>query len=143
MKISDHFTLDELTFSETAARQGIDNTPTLKIVDNLRRVATVLEQIRAIVNRPIMISSGYRSPEVNLAVGGSANSSHMTGLAADIRAAGMSPRDLAEVIQRYGVKFDQLILEYDRWVHVGLSEEKPRNELLTIRTGTGYMKGLV
>ena len=143
MKLTKHFTLEEFTFSETAARQNIDNTPDAKTIANLRRVATVLEQVRSIVNRPIMISSGYRSPEVNKAVGGSTNSAHMLGLAADIRAAGMTPRELADAIKHYGVTFDQLILEYDRWVHIGLSEEEPRNQVLTIRSGTGYMQGLV
>lgn len=143
MNLSTHFTLEELTFSETAARQNIDNTPPPQVIANLRRVATVLEQVRSIVNRPIMISSGYRSPVVNNAVGGSNNSAHMTGLAADIRAAGMTPRELAEAIKHNAVKFDQLILEFDRWVHVGLAAGIPRNQVLTIRSGTGYMKGLV
>lgn len=143
MKLTTHFTLEEFTFSETAARHDIDNTPDAKTIANLKRVATVLEQVRATVNRPIMISSGYRSPAVNKAVGGSRSSAHMLGLAADIRASGMTPRELAEAIKNYGVRFDQLILEFDRWVHIGLSEEEPRNQVLTIRSGTGYMQGLV
>ncbi|OGB23368.1 MAG: peptidase M15 [Burkholderiales bacterium RIFCSPLOWO2_02_FULL_57_36] len=143
MKLSTHFTLEELTFSETAARHNLDNVPSQKVIENLKRVATVLEQIRAVVNRPIMVSSGYRSPAVNRAVGGSMSSAHMQGLSADIRAAGMTPRELAEAIKHNAVKFDQLILEFDRWVHVGLAVDEPRNQVLTIRFGTGYMQGLV
>lgn len=143
MNLSKHFTLEELTFSDTAARQGMDNTPTAVVVDNLRRVACVLEQIREAINRPIYVSSGYRSPAVNRAVGGAENSAHVSGLAADIRASGMTPRELAEAIRHSGIQFDQIILEFDRWVHVGLADNKPRNQLLTIRTGTGYMNGIV
>jgi zinc D-Ala-D-Ala carboxypeptidase len=143
MNLSTHFSLEELTFSETAARHNLDNTPPAQLIVNLRRVATVLEQIRSIVNRPIVVSSGYRSPAVNKVVGGSASSAHMIGLAADIRAAGMTPRELAEAIKHNAVKFDQLILEYDRWVHIGLADAVPRLQVLTIRSGTGYMAGLV
>lgn len=143
MKLSEHFTLDELTLSETAARKGIDNTPNQEEMNNLKRLAHMLEEVRAIVGKPITISSGYRSPAVNKAVGGSASSSHMSGLAADINCPGMTPAALAAVIKSSSIRFDQLILEFDRWVHVGLSESAPRLQLLTIRTGTGYMKGIV
>lgn len=143
MNLSTHFTLEELTFSETGERRGLRNEPPLALLVNLRRVADTLEKVRAIVNRPIFVSSGYRSPEINALVGGSPNSAHMLGLAADIRASGMTPRELAEAIRDYGVKLDQLILEYDRWVHIGLTTGTPRGQVLTIRKGTGYMTGLV
>jgi len=143
MKLSEHFSLDELTLSETAARKGLDNTPDAKTKDNLIRLASTLERIRALVGKPVNISSGYRSPEVNKAVGGSATSSHVKGLAADINVPGMKPAALAAIIKSSDIIYDQVILEYDRWVHIGLSESKPRMELLTIRTGTGYMKGIV
>jgi zinc D-Ala-D-Ala carboxypeptidase len=143
MKLSDHFTLDEMTLSQTAARKGIDNTPDQKVIDNLIRVAATLERIRTLVGKPIIVSSGYRSPEVNKSVGGAADSAHVQGLAADINVPGMKPATLATLIKTSGIVFDQVVLEFDRWVHVGLSETAPRRELLTIRTGTGYMKGIV
>lgn len=143
MKLSEHFTLAELTFSETAARKGIDNTPTGETLDNLKLLAATLEHIRNIVGKPVNISSGYRSPAVNKAVGGSKTSAHMSGLAADINCAGVSPKALAHIIKASPIRYDQLILEYDRWVHIGVSPASPRFELLTIRNGTGYMKGLV
>jgi len=143
MNLTDHFTLDELTISETAARQNIDNTPSPEVLANLKRLAATLEDVRALVGKPIVVSSGYRSPAVNKAVGGSVSSAHMTGLAADINCPGIKPAALAKLIKASGIVFDQLILEYDRWVHIGLSAKAPRGQLLTIRAGTGYMQGLV
>lgn len=143
MQLSKNFTVDELTLSQTAARQGIDNTPPPDVLRNLGRLALILEDVRALVGRPITISSGYRSSAVNAAVGGAANSAHLSGLAADINCPGLSPAALAAIIKTSTVKYDQLILEFDRWVHIGLSENAPRFQLMTIRTGTGYMKGIV
>lgn len=143
MKLSEHFTLDELTLSETAARKGIANLPGPAELANLRRIANLLEQVRSLVQRPIVVTSGYRAPEVNKLVGGSATSAHVKGLAADINCPGIKPAALAAIIKTSNIQFDQLILEFDRWVHIGLSEKAPRMELLTIRNGTGYMKGIV
>lgn len=143
MKLSEHFTLDELTLSETAARKGIANLPGPQELANLHRIANLLEQVRSLVDRPIVVSSGYRAPEVNKLVGGSATSAHVKGLAADINCPGIKPAALAAIIKTSNIQFDQLILEFDRWVHIGLSEKPPRMELLTIRSGTGYMKGIV
>lgn len=143
MRLSKHFTLEEFTLSQTAERLGLDNSPTPEALDNLKRLAAVLEQVRSFANRPINISSGYRSPAVNKAVGGAATSAHLRGLAADFNASGMGPKELARLIQGSGIQFDQLILEYDRWVHLAISKDKPRNQVLTIRKGTGYMPGLV
>lgn len=142
MNLSPHFTLDELTLSQTAARRGIDNTPNAKELGNLKILAETLEQIRSLVGKPIIISSGFRNEAVNRAVGGSKTSAHMSGLAADINCPGLAPAALAHIIKASDIKYDQLILEFDRWVHIGLSEN-PRLQLLTIRSGTGYMKGIV
>lgn len=141
--LSPHFTLNELTVSETGARRGLDNTPGPEELANLRRIANLLEQVRALTGKPIIVNSGYRSPAVNKAVGGSPTSAHMTGLAADINCPGIKPAALAAIIKCSTIQFDQLILEYDSWVHIGLSSKAPRGQLLTIRSGTGYMQGLV
>lgn len=143
MNLSEHFTQAELTLSPEAARRGIDNTPDAFTLKNLKTLAGTLEQIRALVGKPVNVTSGYRSPAVNKLVGGAINSAHMCGLAADINVSGYTPRQLALLIQESNLMFDQLILEYDRWVHVGLSEGAPRRQALTIRNGTGYMKGIV
>ena len=143
MNLSEHFTQAELTLSETAARRGIDNTPDVFTLANLKTLAGELEKVRALVGRPVNVTSGYRSPALNKAIGGAINSAHMQGLAADINVNGYTPRQLALKIRDSDLMFDQLILEYDNWVHFGLSLGAPRRELLTIRNGTGYMKGIV
>lgn len=143
MYLSEHFTLSELTASETAARRGLDNTPSAAAQGNLKRLAGVLEEIRALQGRPLIVTSGYRSPAVNRAVGGSPSSAHMTGLAADISMPPLTPFELGQLIIGAGIEFDQLIHEYRSWVHIGLAPEgqTPRRQQLTIRTGTGYMPG--
>jgi zinc D-Ala-D-Ala carboxypeptidase len=143
VNLSPHFSLAELTLSETAGRKGIDNNPGPEALANLRRLATVLEDVRTLAGKPINISSGFRAPAVNNAVGGASNSAHVQGLAADINVPGMTPAALARLIEGSSIRFDQLILEFDRWVHIGLSNTAPRGQLLTIRTSTGYMSGIV
>lgn len=144
MTLTENFTLEEMIFSQTAARRGINNTPPPEIIDNLRRLAGYLESVREELGGiPIRISSGYRSPELNAAIAGSSKTSaHTRGLAADINVKGLPPKQLARQIAAMNLGFDQIILEYDQWVHVGLSEGKPRGQLLTIRQGTGYMQGI-
>lgn len=143
MQLSQHFTLEELIFSQTASRLGIDNTPSASVVGNLTVLASTLEGIRTLVGKPVKVSSGYRCPALNKATGGALKSAHLEGLAADINVEGYSPKQLATLIRDSGIAFDQLILEFDSWVHVGLSRNEMKKETLTIRKGTGYMKGIV
>ena len=85
MKLSEHFYLDEFLVSETAARRAIANQPTDEVIGRLRLLCqSVLEPLRVQLGCPIVVTSGYRSRELNLAVGGSLNSMHMQGRAADI-----------------------------------------------------------
>jgi hypothetical protein len=145
MNLSRHFTLEELIFSQTAARMGIDNTPGAETLTNLRGLSNFLEAIRDKIKKPIYISSGYRSKDLNKAIGGSETSSHMFGLAADIISPSYgTPAELAEVIVALDLGFDQLILEFGKWVHVSVAE-KPRGEMLTaINTVNGiqYKAGI-
>lgn len=144
MRLTEHFTLEELTNSQVAMRRRIDNTPAPRVIENLRRVAVTLEAIRALIKTPIAVSSGYRSPALNVAVGGAAKSAHVLGLAADINAVGMSARDLAQTIAASDIMFDQLIFE-GTWVHIGLSEGVPRRQVSTAHfgsTGTTYVAGI-
>lgn len=144
MNLTPHFTLEELTFSQYAARHGLDNKPSDEIIANLRKLAAKLEEIRALLKSPIIVSSGYRSPAVNAAVKGSKNSAHMLGLAADFTAPGYgSVIRAARKIAASGIRYDQLIYEYDAWVHVGLSEALDRQQSLSIFKGTGYLDGIV
>lgn len=152
MKLTEHFTLEEMTFSDTAIRLGIDNSiphdgPLLK---NIRRIAVTLEQVRTLLSEdksmeiPIRVNSGYRSNELNLRIGGSRTSAHMKALAADIVAPRFgSSLDVAKAIADSDIGFDQLINEGGRWVHIGLSEY-PRMQILTaVFPGPKYFPGII
>lgn len=140
MHLSSNFTLAELTFSQTAARHDWDNTPNATEIANLTRLASLLEQVRNVIGRPILINSGFRSKKVNDAVGSLDTSQHRTGCAADIRVSNMTPDQICQSIKASGIQFDQLIREFDRWVHISVTNhagETPRNQMLIIdRTGT-------
>ena len=145
MKLSPHFSLAELVSSQVATRKGIDNAPAPAIVANLTRLAALLEQVRALVGAPIAISSGYRSPALNKAVSGAANSAHVLGLAADISTAKLTPKALALLIRQSDIAFDQLIYE-GTWVHIALSASAPRRQVLTAKFaggGVSYVAGIV
>lgn len=148
MKLSANFWLPELQVSQTAARRGLDNTAPMDVVPNLRRlVDLVLQPLRDALGRPVIVTSGYRSPAVNAAVGGAANSAHMRGLAADIIVPGMAPRDVCREIVRLGLPHDQVIEEFGQWCHVAVAPagRDPRLEQLTARrtpSGTVYTKGI-
>ena len=145
MNLSLHFSLAELVASQVATRKGIDNTPAPAIVANLTRLAALLEQVRALVGAPIAISSGYRSPALNRAVGGAANSAHVLGLAADIGTAKLAPKALALLIRQSDIAFDPLIYE-GTWVHIALSAGTPRRQVLTAKFaggGVSYVAGIV
>jgi hypothetical protein len=137
MQISEHFTLEELTFSEAAARLGLDNTPSPIVGANLKLVAASMEETRTLLGgKPIVVHSGYRSPQVNKAVGGVPTSAHMKGLACDfVCPAFGTPAEVTSVILKSDVDYDHLILEYG-WIHVGLAQEGllSRREALTKRS---------
>lgn len=144
--LSDHFSLEEFTFSEYAQRHGIDNTPGQHELMNLHDLAQEMERVRAVLGYPIHVTSAYRSPKVNSAVGGSAKSEHMAGLACDFTCPGFGSNfEVANAIKASGIVFDQLILEYG-WVHIGFADEgQPyRGECLTKRSAAApYEIGLL
>lgn len=137
MQLSPHFTLEEFLVSETAVRRGINNTPSDATVENLKRLCERLEMVRALFNRPIIITSGYRCESLNAAVGGSPTSAHMSGRAADFIIPGVgSPLHIATRITKYpDIVFDQLINEYDSWVHFAIEEfgSEPRSQTMTYK----------
>ena len=148
--MSAHFSLPELCASDYATRHGISNRPPDDVaVANLGRLMDRLELIRsALGDRPVIVTSGYRSPAVNKAVGGSHMSAHMDGRAADIKVVGLAPRAVATILRDSGIPLDQLILEFGLWVHVGIERESfaPRKDVLTARSGVqgvGYVQGIV
>lgn len=135
MQLSEHFTLEEFTLSQTAVRAGIDNDPPPQIAGLLAKVtAPGMEEVRAVLGGlPIQISSGYRSPALNAKVGGSGKSAHCMGYAVDFTcAAAGPPLHVARLIwASESVAFDQLIHEFGTWVHISF-DPRMRRQLLTI-----------
>lgn len=154
MKLAPHFTLEEMTRSAKAAELGIDNTPPPELLPRLVRTAEMLERIRATLGCPITVTSGYRCPELNAAIGSRSSSDHTQGHAADIVAPSYGPpaqvaRLLAPLVSTLGI--GQLILEEitrpdgtkKRWVHVSThTPERAINRIITI-TDAGTLVGIV
>jgi hypothetical protein len=137
--ITEHFTLEEFTGSDKARILGIVNTPAPAVVANLRRLARFNELVRLELGGAAMvISSGYRCPALNRAVGGAGNSAHLDGLANDFTAPAFgTPMAICQKIEKSYLQFDQLIYERSGsaiWVHLGIAAEgiKPRRQVLTI-----------
>lgn len=103
MNLSEHFTLEEMTHSDIGSRKGYDNTPNDKEVANLRRLCGLLEKVKEVVgNKPVFINSGFRSKQVNDAVGSKDSSQHRIGCAADIRVPGMTPKQIIRSAAGHG-----------------------------------------
>jgi hypothetical protein len=136
-----HFTLEELTASETAERNGWDNTPNEQELANLQRLAEFLEEVKeALGGKPIMVSSGYRGKQVNDSVGSKDTSQHRVGCAVDFRVPGLTPDQVVKAIIAAGLEYDQVIREFDRWTHLSVPntpDAKPRKQALIIdKAGT-------
>jgi len=153
MKLTENFTLSEMIKSETALRQGLDNTPGDAEVANLKRLAeNVLQPIRNHYKRGVKVNSGFRHPNVNAAVGGSKTSDHCRGQAADIEIPGVANAELAEWIEK-NLKFTQLILEFytpgvpdSGWVHVSYDPSNLKCQVMTAMRENGktvYKPGLI
>ena len=141
MNLSQNFTLEELTRSEAAARGGWDNSPNEQELENLKRLAALLQDVKAAVGgKPVIINSGFRSKPVNDAVGSKDSSQHRLACAADLRVPGMTPRQVFEACIAADVQFDQIILEFDAWTHISVPntpEAAPRGSKLIIdKAGT-------
>jgi hypothetical protein len=143
MRLTPNFSLEDLIHSETAERERIDNTPPAEVVNNLRRLAQGLEQVRALIGFPLEISSAYRCPKLNTRVGGAKTSQHTRGQAADFSCAEFgAPLAIIKAIRDSDIEFDQCILEYARWVHISFTAA-PRGKVLTIYDAKhGYLDGL-
>lgn len=136
MQLTPHFKLEEFTLSSTALAHGIANTPTAEHKRNLQALAEKLEDVRALFNRVIEITSGYRNPQVNALVGGVPTSDHAVGFAADLHVSGFSDLDAAKVIRDSGIRFDQLIYEKNRCVHLSFNP-RLRQQVLRQPGGPG------
>lgn len=148
-RLGTFFWLSEFLRSDTATRRGIANVPDQAALLNLRTVlAPGMERVRNLLAVPVQITSGYRSPAVNAAVGGAKSSQHVQGLAADFIAPDFgTPRSIARYLMTHApdLRFDQLIFE-GTWVHISFSADKPRGEVLTAHFapggGVSYARGV-
>lgn len=134
MNLSEHFTLQELTITE---HRQFDNTPNAQEIENLKKLAAFLEEVKETLGgKPIIINSAFRSKKVNDAVGSSDRSQHRIGCAADFRVPSMTPDQVVSTIIKSGLKYDQIIREFDSWTHISISD-KPRKQALIIdKSGT-------
>ena len=141
-KLTENFSVEEFTDSQTAARLAIRNVPGTREYAHLERLAAVMEKVRTILGHPVLISSGYRSAKVNAAVGGASKSQHIHGLACDFTSPGFgAPLEICLKLEPHMIELqiDQLIHEFKAWVHLGLAGDgiDARHMTLTIdHTGT-------
>lgn len=140
MKLGRYFTLQEMTYSATASRRGLKNNPSEQHIQNLRNlVVLVLDPLRSLLGKPIKVSSGYRSPAVNAAVGGASNSQHISGNAADLTTGSLDyNRKLLGILLENAatIPFDQAIAEKcdkggcPSWIHISWRPDNPRKQIL-------------
>ena len=153
MNLTKNFTLAEMTKSETALRYDIDNTPSEQEISSMKLLAEkVLQPVRDHFGKGVKVNSGFRHPDVNQKVGGSRNSDHTRGQAADIEIPGVANAELAEWIKE-NLEYNQLILEFytpgipdSGWVHVSYIPEDNKKQVLTATKKDGktvYLQGLV
>lgn len=138
MKLTEHFSLEELTHTD---HRKFDNTPNDAEKANLERLALFLEQVRDVLGKKaIMVNSAFRCKQVNDAVGSKDTSQHRIGCAADIRVVGMTPDEVVKAVIASEIGYDQLIREFDRWTHISVpntADGSPRRQALIIdKTGT-------
>jgi len=144
MQLSEHFTLEEATHSDTAIRQGIDNTPSTVQLENMKVAAVGMEKVRALLGSGITVNSWLRLPAVNIAVGGSGKSSHMDGWAIDFSCPAFgNPLAVAKAIEESGIKYDQMIHEFGRWVHISFAPEMRQQKLTIYRPENKYKPGIL
>jgi hypothetical protein len=146
MVLSEHFTLEEATRSDTATRLGISNQPNAQQLENMKVAAIGMEKIRELLASPINVNSWIRLPEVNVAVGGSKVSSHMDGWAIDFVCKGFgNPLEVCKAIEKSNIKFDQMIYEFgDKgWTHISFAPEMRQQKLTIFRPQNKYAIGLL
>jgi len=147
MKLTENFSLNELTKSQTAERKGIDNTPSTEHQENLKSLCEmILQPIRDQFGQVVSVSSGYRSPELCVAIGSSTKSQHARGEAADFEIFGVSNKELADWIDE-NLDYDQLILEYwnksdpnSGWIHCSFTLNGNRKQYLRAYKENGSTK---
>ena len=126
-----NFTMSELIYSDTAVKNNINNMPDINSLDYmLNLIVYCLQPIREKLGKAMTITSGYRCTEVNNLVGGVSTSQHTKGQAVDFTVSGYTPAQLVTLIKGYGIEYDQLINEYDQWVHISYVKGNNRGQVL-------------
>lgn len=126
-KLSEYFTLEELVFSEYAIRKGISNAPSLEILAKLTRTALKMDDVRRLLGKPVLVSSGHRCIELNRALGSVDNSQHVKGEAVDFKSPEFGlVKQVFDCIRNSDIEYDQLILECNSWVHISFSKNNRR-----------------
>ena len=133
MKLTEHFSLEELTHTD---HREYDNTPNDAELENLKRLAEFLEDVKTVLGgKPIMVNSAFRSKQVNDAVGSKDSSQHRIGCAVDFRVPQLTPNDVVKAVIASNLGYDQVIREFDRWTHISIPntpDMKPRKQALII-----------
>jgi uncharacterized protein YcbK (DUF882 family) len=133
MKLTEHFSLEELTHTD---HRQYDNTPNDAELENLKRLAEFLEEVKTVLGgKPIMVNSAFRSKQVNDAVGSRDSSQHRIGCAVDFRVPQLTPDQVVRAVIASGIGYDQIIREFDRWTHISIPNQeggKPRKQALII-----------
>lgn len=143
MILSEHFSLEEATHSDTAIRLGINNQPDARQLENMKKAAIGMEQVRALLGKSISVNSWIRLPAVNVAVGGSKVSSHMDGWAIDFVSPFGTPHAVCKAIEASGIKFDQMIHEYGKWTHISFAPEMRQQKLTIFNPQKKYLIGIL
>lgn len=132
MNLSENFTLEEMTRSTTAKRKAIDNTPSVQQITNLQKLCVnVLERVRTLAGgKKVRSTSGFRCVKLNKLIGGAPTSQHTEGKADDFTIDDMTVTETVDMIRGSDIEFDQLIHEFDDWIHVSFNEGKNRREVL-------------
>jgi len=146
MKLTDHFTKEEMERSNTATRLGLPNSCPVELMPNMFKVATRMELVRKHFNVPVSVLSCYRSSVVNAAVGGSSTSAHRFASAIDFTVQGVSVKEVCQWCAKNITDYDQILYEFGEqgWTHMGFSD-KPRKQLLTatkVGSKTVYESGI-
>ena len=143
MMLSRYFSLSEMTTSNYALRHGLDNTPDKAMVLKLTDTAKKMDKVRSLLGVPVIVLSGYRSALVNMGVGSKSTSQHLKGEAVDFKTHKYNPREIVQKIIDSEIEFDQLILEYDAWVHISfkyLAKDNRKQVLIIDKKGTRSFK---
>lgn len=126
-----NFKISELIHSDIAIQNNINNMPDIDSLNSmLELIFYCLQPIRDLIKKPMIITSGFRCQKVNFFAGGKINSQHLTGQAVDFKINGMQPKEIVEVIKKSNIEYDQLINEYDKWVHISFNKGKNRRQVL-------------